>query len=195
LIPIKNTPLRYSALFLFLIGILLVYVTNKNEDTSVDIEQADVIVCLSGGSGERLIKTLELYHDGLSKNILLTKTRYSDSTVNDFFKNWKVKFLLSQGVDGGSIYKTQGHVSSTYEEVLETNQHLQDMDYSTAIVVSDKNHIPRVQFIFNKVLGDSISLQYVPAGLISSHKNDARMESMLYKIMEIIKHVVYRIKY
>jgi len=176
------------------LALILIFVPEKDSFSQLP-DQVDVIVCLSGGSGERLTQSISLYKQGYAQKILLTKTKFRDSRVNEYFKNWKQSFLVSEGVNSDDIIQTLGLVSSTYDEAVEVVSKFQTDSMKTAIIVSDNNHLRRVQYIFEKVSQDSISLYYFGADSIALDNEDYPMENTLYKMLELIKLSVYKIKY
>ena len=151
---------KIFAIILLLILICAIWLFFLEEDGDT-LGHVDVIVCLSGGSGERLIRSAELYIEGWAKGILLTKTRYTHPEVNDYFKSWKKDFLLSRGVPTKSLYQTTGYVSSTYDECIETLEFMKSNDLDSAIILTDRLHLTRVKLTYQKLVPDSIHLIFM----------------------------------
>lgn len=166
------------------------------EEDSDKLSQVDIIVCLSGGSGERLIRTAELYHEEWAGRILLTKTKYTQPEINEYFKSWKEDFLISRGVPKKSIYQTAGYVSSTYDECIETLEFMKNNNIDSAIVLTDMLHLTRVKLTYQKLVPDSVHLIFIaPDSSKMNANSDQRIENILYRFLESIKLMIYIVKY
>jgi uncharacterized SAM-binding protein YcdF (DUF218 family) len=186
---------KIFAIILLLTLIVTTWLFSIGEDSG-KLNQVDIIVCLSGGSGERLIRTAELYQEGWAKQILLTKTKYTHPVVNDYFKSWKEGFLLSRGVEPQSIYQTTGYVSSTYDECVETLEFMKNNNLESAIILTDLLHLTRVKRTYHTLVPDSIQLIYIASDTSKTNANsDQRLESILYRFLESIKLLMYVLKY
>lgn len=112
---------------------------------------ADVIVSLGGDPGDRVLRALELYRNGLAPQILLMTQDGSGNADPTPFPDLRGKLLQSNGVPLSAIHYDTAP-QSTWEEAQAAHVWMQACGWKRAIVVSDAAHARRIQFAFGKVL-------------------------------------------
>ena len=186
--------------FVLVVFSCLVFFSFLNADKFLIInnppQKADIIVCLGGGSGERLVKTIELYKKGYANKILLTQSKNWHPEVRDFFLNIGKKFLISKGVLDKDIL-VNNKSKNTFEEATFLKNLVKKHNIKTAIIVSDPYHMQRVKFLFEKVLSKyEVKLLYVPAESECSKKHFWQDEKcMIYVFNEYVKLLYCLFKY
>jgi len=126
-------------------------------------EKADIIICLGGGSGERLQKAVELYKKDFAPLILIGDPGWSDPEVREFFLEAEKQFLVHKGIPPESILKDPT-TDSTFCEALHARDYMSSHGLHSALVISDPYHMRRVKYAFKKVFQDeNIKLIFVPA--------------------------------
>lgn len=193
LMKFKNRePLSKSVVSL--LGIVLIAVMSlsvvegylRYEDTP---EKVDLLAVLGGGTGERVIKTKELYEKGVAALILLTG-------VKDLDEDPRARYLLYNGVDAANILY-ESHSTSTLEEAMNTLVLMRENGWESAVIVSDPYHMRRVKYSFDSAShhSDTFKLLFVPCvaewaeGGWWRHK-----KSMWYVPLEAFKLMYYSLR-
>jgi len=116
-----------------------------------ELEPADAIVVLSGGTESRMAEALKLYKDDYGKVIVLTET--GDITEGyEYLNSFDMRIqLMSNGVPSGNILITDLMVNNTLDEAIAIRNLLENRQYSSAIVVTDPYHTRRASMIFDQV--------------------------------------------
>lgn len=119
---------------------------------------SDVIIVLGGEiDGERTRKGAELYRQGVAPKAML-----SDGTM----MSWRTAAIeemydlaVLEGVRTEDVIR-EDRSRSTYENALYSRELMEELGYSSAVVVTTDWHARRSQFIFDKVYkGSGIALQ------------------------------------
>jgi len=113
-------------------------------DTTEVPKKSDIVVCLGGGTKERVNKSIKLLQEGYARQfILLGESWYNQPYIH---KNYpKVSVFIDEAP------------KNTKEEVLYIKSYMLKHGYKTALVVTDPPHSRRVS-VLNSVLsvkGDS----------------------------------------
>jgi len=125
------------------------------------LEPAKAIVVLSGRMPLRALEAAEIYHEGYSAEVWVTRSaspaeelrRMGIGYVGEEFYNQKV--LMYRGVPTDAIRVLGEPVENTEEEVREIAAELQRVGGSKVIVVTSKPHTRRVKAIWKVRVGDS----------------------------------------
>ena len=156
-----------GVLFILLVIVMGVYIVLRGAGAyliySDEIEPADIIVVLSGGTESRMTEALNLYNERFGKVIVLTETGEQVEgfdTLNSF--DMRVQ-LLNNGVPGGNVIITDLTVNTTLDEAVAVRNLMQNRQYTSAIIVTDPYHTRRTAWIFNQVFTDeSIKIMVKP---------------------------------
>ncbi len=125
------------------------------------LEPAQAIVVLSGRVPMRALEAAEIYRQGYSAEVWVTRSaspveelrQMGISYVGEEFYNEKV--LMYRGVPADAIRVLQDPVENTEEEVQEIAAELRRVGGNKAIVVTSKPHTRRVKAIWKARVGDS----------------------------------------
>jgi len=125
------------------------------------LEPAKAIVVLSGRMPLRALEAAEIYHEGYSAEVWVTRSASPVEELRQMgigysgeeFYNQKV--LMYRGVPADAIRVLEEPVENTEEEVREIAAELQRVDGSKVIVVTSKPHTRRVKAIWKVRVGDS----------------------------------------
>jgi uncharacterized SAM-binding protein YcdF (DUF218 family) len=163
-----------------------------------DLQPADLIHVL-GGDVERIDYGIELYKQGYGKKILFTGGRVELPLVNATYSQLAQEYAESKGVPAEAILPDESMATSTYEEVLELQEILKnDSSLQSLIIVSSPYHLRRARWIFNKILGHHVKLQFAPVPFEKSrHKqrwwtNELSLQTV---VNEYLKMPFYILKY
>lgn len=125
------------------------------------LEPARAIVVLSGRMPLRALEAAEIYHQGYSAEVWVTRSaspveelrQMGIGYVGEEFYNQKV--LMYRGVPADAIRVLEEPVENTEEEVREIAAELQRVGGNKVIVVTSKPHTRRVKAIWKVRVGDS----------------------------------------
>lgn len=128
-----------------------------------DLEPADVIVVLSGGTDSRMNEALSLYKEDYGKIIALTETGEQTEGF-EYLNSFDMRIqLMNNGVPSGNIMITELTVNNTVDEAVAIRDLMQNRQYRSAIVVTDPYHTRRSKLIFNQVFdGTDITIRVHP---------------------------------
>jgi uncharacterized SAM-binding protein YcdF (DUF218 family) len=153
-----------------------------------NLQPADMIHVLGGCISKRSY-AVKLYQQGYSQQFFITGSRWA---------KYK-KQAISQGVQPDDIVSPRSAATSTYEEALELKRFLDnDASVQSIIIVSSPHHMRRAQWIFNKVPGNRVSLQFASVPFdMSPHTRQWWTDSETAKIVmsEYLKIFYYWLKY
>lgn len=135
--------LSYSAIFILFAFIVLFFSVGKYIDVTQKPVESDLIVCLGGGTPERVQKSIALYTEGYSKQQLLLFPGEPYANRNYIRKhNPEIRFVLNP------------NAKNTADEVRFVKKYMSEHHYDSVIIVSDPPHTRRV-----KILTDLISVK------------------------------------
>ncbi len=112
--------------------------------------QADLIVTLGGGNGERDQMAAMLYKAGYAKKILLTGMSVGSSPGQDYYQSPRSLFLLKQSIPAEALI-FDGQSTNTYQEAINTAALLSSHHWQSALVVSDPPHLRRLDYCLQPV--------------------------------------------
>lgn len=119
-----------------------------------DLEAANVIVVLSGGTDSRMSEALDLYNEDYADIIVLTETGEQTEGL-DYLNSFDMRIqLMNNGVPSGNILITDLTVNTTLDEAVAVRNLMQNRQYSSAIIVTDPYHTRRTALLFNQVFTD-----------------------------------------
>jgi uncharacterized SAM-binding protein YcdF (DUF218 family) len=166
---------------------------------------ADAILVLSGGSGNRVDRAIELLQSGYSKRILLTQ-EIENKRKYDFIPtsmDIKKKILAHHNITNyHMIPSLKGGATSTFDEAYDLVKYLEKNNLNHIIIVTSDFHTKRAKYAFDKVLKANNLLDKIKVEMASSksgvHKDNNwwKYESGLktYPI-EGMKFLVYLFRY
>ncbi|GGH79953.1 uncharacterized SAM-binding protein YcdF (DUF218 family) [Pullulanibacillus pueri] len=120
---------------------------------------ADVIIVLGGGDGERALEASKLYKKGYAPYVMLSNggLRNHPSTVE---AEKEMGWLKEDGVPESAIIP-ELQAQSTYGNAVYSKRMMKKHHFKSAIVVSSSFHMRRSHYIFEKVYaGSGIKLIY-----------------------------------
>lgn len=112
---------------------------------------SDVIIVLSGGSGERVIEGIDLYKKGYAPKILMSG---GPILWNLPAAEWMKKQAVASGVPGRDIF-VQGKSESTLEDVLFTLPIVKKNNFKSVILVTSPYHTRRSLRTFKRASSGS----------------------------------------
>lgn len=134
-----------SFIFILCIG---VYYTVINLGYFFDISKkeinADLLLCLGGGKGERITKTIQVYK---KYNLFNPKILLTDS--NDHSLKKKLNLLLEANVPRENITIVNS-VNNTYSELKVAHKIMIDKNYKSINIISDEPHSRRINILINQ---------------------------------------------
>ena len=128
----------------------------------LDISQppikSNVLLCLGGGTNERIDKTINLYQQNFIQNKIIisdTLNKYVDNKAEKIYKiNNNKDFVIKK-------YQTK----NTLDELLFSEEILRKYNYKSIIIVSDEPHSRRIKMLINNFTKFSeLNIQYTIVG-------------------------------
>lgn len=159
-------------------------------------DKVDAIVCLGGGSGERLQKVVELYKKGYAPMVILTASDITDAEFREFAVDLSKRFLIYKDVPPQSII-LEFESDSSYSEAKNVKNFMASKGLHSAIIISDAYHMRRASYVFRKVFHDSNpKLLFVPAEVeLDKGPWWINEKSLVYVFNEVLKLGYYWMKY
>jgi uncharacterized SAM-binding protein YcdF (DUF218 family) len=114
------------------------------------LQQAQVVVPLSGGRGDRIDEAALIFQEKNARMLVLT-----NPDAGSQYQEIRRQEALSAGIPGASILTTAQHGNSTYAEAVELRRFLEERGYMSALVVTDPFHSFRTRLIFRDVFKGS----------------------------------------
>jgi len=158
------------------------------------IDKSDVIVCLEGDGYSRLEKTIELFKNGLAKNIVISGGFHSPPFC--LHAELLAREIIKRGIFKDKII-LEKISKNTYEQGIEVLKIVQERKWKKIILVASHFHQPRAYLAFLKAMKDlkmEIHIFNAPVkDLLWFEKTDAGptriqlMEEELEKINEYTK--------
>lgn len=121
------------------------------------LQKADAIVVMAGGYAIRAQEAAALYREGWSPRVVLTREAPPDGfyQLKDQGINLPEMIDVSQqvlerlGVPRSGIWRVDGVVGSTDEEVQRVGQYLKERNLHTLVLVTSKAHSRRACLVFH----------------------------------------------
>ncbi|HUT96473.1 MAG TPA: YdcF family protein [Candidatus Paceibacterota bacterium] len=158
------------------------------------IDESDVVVCLEGDGYNRIEKTIELFRNGLAKNIVISGGFNSPPFC--LHAEILAQEIIKRGIPKNKII-LEKNSQNTYEQGLEVLKIVQEKKWNKIILVASHFHQPRAYLAFLKAMKDlklKVHIFNAPAkDLLWFEKTDAGptriqlMEDELEKIKEYTK--------
>ncbi len=121
--------------------------------TEIPTPRADVIVVLSGSTGDRVREAVRLYHEGVAPKLLMTGGPFFDTSMADIM----AKYAVSLGVPSENIL-IEEEALSTYTNATGSLPMLQDMGAKRILLVTSRFHTARSYDTFREVLPPDMTL-------------------------------------
>lgn len=121
-------------------------------DISEAPKQSDIIICLGGGTIERIEKTVELYKQDFSfrKIILLTGDNRTKKDIDNNINDERIQYLRENNIEESNFFHEK-LLTSTVEEVIFIKKYLKENNYHSAIIVSDAPHTRRIKYLLENI--------------------------------------------
>lgn len=163
-------------------GAYLIYADN--------LEPADVIVVLSGGTESRMTEALDLYNEDFSEIIVLTETGDQAEGL-EYLNSFDMRIqLLNNGIPGGNILITNLTVNTTLDEAVAVRDLMRNRSYKSAIVVTDPYHTRRTSILFNQIFADEdikIMVKPVRSSWYNSRRWFTSLQGWEFTVVEYLK--------
>ncbi|MFA5921265.1 MAG: YdcF family protein [Methylococcaceae bacterium] len=159
--------------------------------------QADLIVALGGGTGERDQMAAELYKAGHAKKILLTGMGVSSNAGQSYYQSPRSLFLLKQGIPSEALI-FDGLSTNTHQEAFNTAALLVAYNWQSALVVSDPPHIRRLDYCLQPVFKKAgLSYQLIQSTAPTWHADRWWQDKkwLQFCVSEVVKLVYYALAY
>ncbi|BBB48173.1 YdcF family protein [Pelolinea submarina] len=120
-----------------------------------ELQPADVIVVLSGGTDSRMNEALSLYKEDYAKIIVLTETG-EQTEGYEYLNSFDMRIqLINNGIPSGNIMITDLTVNTTVDEAVAIRDLMRNRQFRSAIVVTDPYHTRRSKLVFNQVFDET----------------------------------------
>ena len=159
--------------------------------------QADLIVTLGGGTGERDQMAVVLYKAGYANKILLTGMGISSNGGLSYYRAPRSLFLLKQGVPAEALI-FDGQSTSTYQEAINTAASLNAHHWQSALLVSDPPHMRRLDYCLQPVFKKAgLSYQLIQSYSPTWHADRwwQNKKWLQFCVSEVVKLVYYALAY
>jgi uncharacterized SAM-binding protein YcdF (DUF218 family) len=157
--------------------------------------QADLIVTLGGGTGERDQMAAVLYKAGYAKKILLTGM--SGIAEQGYYQSPRSLFFLKQGIPSEALM-FDGLSINTHQETFNTAALLSARHWQSALVVSDPPHIRRLDFCLQPVFKKAgLSYQLIQSAATTWHADRWWQDKkwLQFCVSEVVKLIYYAFAY
>lgn len=145
--------LKYFSITLFIFTILNIFIF-FNIGNILDVSEkpltSDIIVCLGGGSKERIIKAAKLYTEGYSKKniLILTGDDRSKKRKEKNLPDKRIEYLQNNGFKSINILHNK-NIKSTKEEIIYIKKILLKKNYTSVMIISDAPHTRRIKTLIS----------------------------------------------
>lgn len=138
-------------LLVIIVAVLSIFNLGKWIDVSEKPYKSDIIICLGGGTIERVKKSVSLLNDGYADKILLLgESWYNQPYITQHYP----RFSLS--IDESP--------KNTQEEMYTIKKYMHAHHYSSAIIVTDPPHTRRVKLLASQVPEDDSNITLYMVG-------------------------------
>ena len=162
--------------------------------------EADAIVVLGGGSGDRVARSLQLLEAGYAPQLVLTGATpdgVAGTPGVHEIQDARADFLLRNKVQPDKIHYVFPS-SNSWQEAHSTLELMQDMGWSRVIVVSDPPHMLRLAYTWRRAFR-SHSQSFILVATEPAWWNPVlwwrNQSSFTFVASEIVKLVYYVVKY
>ena len=184
---------RINKLIYILIALSAVlYAAGKFLVVSDKYDHADVIVVLSGNDTTRIEKAAQLYHKGVSENILLTNTGQTYSEYDFPYTRLQVERLKELEVPEGAIYRAEFRAKNTGQEATGIIEKMFEMSARSAVIVTEPWHTRRTKIIFSDSFANTgFQVYFTPS---TAQGFPLAPENIVHTLNEYIRIIGYFIK-
>ena len=159
MVKTSKTFFKYNYFSLIILGVFLIFILNilVNMESMLvyekPLDKVDVIVVLSGESGTRVKKAVELYDANVSTLMIMTGGPRYLTTDPDLMKEYAA-FL---GVSKDHIFiETESY--STRDHVLNLDPIFKEKNIRSVLIVTSLFHTKRSYEIFSSYYGDELEI-------------------------------------
>lgn len=176
-------------MFVFVFILLLLALLFLNVGKWLDVTQkpvkSDVVICLGGGTIERVKKSIEMVEEGYAnKMILLGESWYNQPYIKKNHPDIPVE-----------IDETP---KNTEEEVLFLKQYMQKRKYKSALIVTDPPHSARVKLLSSLISvegDDTMTFRLIGSDVgwwnaNEYYKNERARNAVKHEVMGIVCEVM-----
>lgn len=154
----RKTAVSISLIGLFVgVGVLLFPVVMRGVYsvlvTEIPTEHADVIVVLSGDTGERVREGVRLYHAGVASKLIMTGEPFFDTSMADVM----AKYATSLGVPSENILQEKLSLS-THTNATGTLPIVQALGAHRVVIVTSRFHTARSYKTFRDAFPPNIEI-------------------------------------
>jgi uncharacterized SAM-binding protein YcdF (DUF218 family) len=128
------------------------------------LNKSDAVFVFGGSIPNRIIEAVELYREGYSKLIIISK--YPKPDGYDHINTLGISYpeghdinrtiAVQMGVPENKIIIFPKRARSTLEEIVLLNEYLKSHNLTSVILVSTKSHTRRISLMFSDITGDDI---------------------------------------
>ena len=191
--------MRFLAIcsILLLIAIALFNLGNWLSGPANKPVQADLIVALGGGNGERDQMAARLYKEGYADKILITGMRRNSKAGLSYYQYPRSLFFLMQGIPNEALM-FDGLSINTHQETINIAALLTAQHWRSVLVVSDPPHIQRINYCLEALFKhNGLSYRLIPSDIPSWHTGRWWQEPrwLFFCVSEVIKLVYYALVY
>ncbi len=188
--------------FLAICSLLLLFVValynldNWLSEPANKPDQADLIVALGGGTGERDQMAAKLYKAGYADKILITGM-WRSSTGLSYYEHPRSLFFLMQGIPNEALM-FDGLAINTHQETINIAALMTTQHWRSVLVVSDPPHIQRINYCLEALFKQNgLSYRLIPSDIPSWHTGRWWQEPrwLFFCVSEAIKLVYYALVY
>ena len=183
--------------FLLLIAIALFNLGTWLSEPANKPVQADLIVTLGGGAGERDQMAARLYKAGYADKILITGMWRSSKTGQNYYPHPRSLFFLMQGIPNEALM-FDGLAINTHQETINIAALMTAQHWRNVLVVSDPPHIQRINYCLEALFTQNgLSYHLIASDIPSWHTGRWWQEPrwLFFCVSEAIKLVYYALVY
>ena len=183
--------------FLLLLVFALFNLGNWLSEPANKPAQADLIVALGGGTGERDQMAARLYKAGYADKILITGMGYSLKAGLNYYQHPRSLFFLMQGIPNEALM-FDGLAINTHQETINLAALMTAQNWRSVLVVSDPPHIQRINYCLEALFKQNgLSYRLIQSDVPSWHAERwwQQPKWLFFCVSEVIKLVYYVLVY
>ncbi len=174
-------------IFILFLLIFIFFNLGKWIDVTTKAIESDIVICLGGGTIDRVKKSVKLIEEGYvltDKLLLIGESWYNQPYLKKNYPD------ISVEIDETS--------KNTKEEVLFIKKYMKKHNYKSALIITDSPHSRRVKLLLSILLKDDNSRKYY---IISSdvkwwnrqyyYLNERARKFVFYESIKILYHCIY----
>jgi uncharacterized SAM-binding protein YcdF (DUF218 family) len=184
-------------IFLILFSFILIFLNLDKLDVSQNPVKSDLLLCLGGGTGERIEKTIALYKDGfINYKIIISDTKEKDVV--------KKTNKLKESINNDEIIISKSFTKNTLDELLFSQEILEKYNYKSILIISDEPHTRRIKMLIeNFTKFKQLNIEYTIVGSSvkwwdkkSFYKNNTAIFFSIHEFIKIIyNYILYNLLY